>query len=161
MRKLLAGLLAVLATAGCDSTPPPVASTVSVTPGSLTLDAVGATRVVRASVADQNGKAMSGVALSWNSSSAAATVLGAGGDSAVVTAAGNGAATISASAGTATGAVTVQVTQVAASLHKAGGDEQSGAAGGALAQPVRVEARDRLGNPVAGVAVNFSVSSGG
>jgi hypothetical protein len=137
-----------------------VATTVVVTPASVTFDAVGATQVVHASVKDQNGGNMSGASLSWSSSSAAATVAGAGGDSAIVTSAGPGSASITATSGAASGAAAVQVTQVATGLQKVGGDAQTGPAGLALPTQVRVKVVDRLGAAVAGATVGFVPADG-
>lgn len=162
MRRLLFLSAAALLAAGCsDSTPPKVPTSVSISPGSVTLDAVGATRVVHATVNDQNGNAMSGQALSWASSSAAVTVLGLGGDSARVTSAASGSATVTAQAGGATGTAQVQVAQVAKTLEKASPDFLSGAPGAPLATQLRVIVRDRLGAPIAGQTVTFTVTSGG
>lgn len=159
---LLCTALALLAGACSDGgSSSSVATTVAVTPASFSLDAVGATRVVKASVKDQNGQTMSGASLTWTSSSAAATVAPAGGDSAIVTAAGNGSATITASSGSASGTGTAQVAQVATTLQKAAGDAQSGTAGAALATPLQVRVRDRLNAPVAGATVSFTVIGGG
>jgi Leishmanolysin len=162
MRKLML-CSAVLLAWGCKDgggTPPPVATQVAVLPGSVSLDAIGATRVVQARVADQNGRAMTGVAITWASSSAAVIVAGAGGDSAVVTAVGNGAANITATAGGIAGSASVQVAQVATVAQKVGGDGQTGAAGTALPAPLTLGVRDRLGGPVAGVPVTFVKLSG-
>jgi hypothetical protein len=165
MRNRLICCAAALLAWGCSdgggSTPPPVATSVSVTPGTVSLDAVGATQVVRASVLDQSGKAMPGASLTWSSSSAAVTVTAAGGDSAVVRAVGNGSATISAAAGSASGTMTAQVAQVAASVQKVAGDAQSANAGTAVATPLRAGVRDRLGAPVAGVTLTFTAIAGG
>jgi hypothetical protein len=162
MRKIVQYSAIALILAGCrDGTASSIATTVTVAPVSFSLNAIGATRVVRATVADQNGKAMRGAALAWSSSSAAATVAGAGGDSAIVTATGNGAASISATSGSVSGAVAVEVAQTASVLQKAGGDAQTGAAGVALPQPLRVVVRDRLNAPVAGVTVSFDAFGGG
>jgi hypothetical protein len=48
-----------------------------------------------------------------------------------------------------------------ASLNAVAGEDQSGAAGGALAESPTVEARDEDGAPMAGVSVRFTVTSGG
>jgi hypothetical protein len=161
MRRILACSAALLF-AGCsDSTAPSVATSVAIAPGSVGLDALGATQVVRASVADQKGKAMTGAALTWTSSSTAANIVASGGDSAVVMAVGNGAATLTATAGTASGTAQVQVAQVATSLQKVSGDGQSGGIGAQLGAQVQVQARDRLGAAVAGQAVTFTVATGG
>ena len=163
MKRALSCTVLALLLWGCSDSPsePKVATTVVVTPGSVTFDAVGATKVVHASVKDQKGGSMSGVALSWSSSSPAATVVGAGGDSAVVTAAANGTASISASTGTVAGAAAVQVAQVATVIEKASGDQQTGTVGAALPVQVRVRILDRLGSPVAGQSVTFAVTQGG
>ena len=50
---------------------------------------------------------------------------------------------------------------VARTLAKVSGDEQEGAAGGALAEPLVVRVQDQNGNPLAGVAVTFAVTAGG
>ena len=159
---LLCSAVALLAW-GCKDggTTPSVATSVAVSPGSVTFDAVGATRVVHAAVADQDGDPMPGAALSWSSSSAAVTVAGAGGDSAIVTAAGNGAATVTATSGSASGTASAQVTQVATNMQKAGGDAQTGVVGTALPVAIQARVRDRLNAPVAGVTVSFGVIGGG
>lgn len=145
---------------GSESSAPKVATTVVVTPGSISFDAVGATQVVHASVKDQKGGAMTGVPLAWSSSSASATVVGAGGDSAVVTSAANGSATITATGGAASGTGSVQVTQVAATLQKVSGDLQSAGAGAPLPAQIQVRVVDRLGAPVPGQAVTFTITQG-
>jgi hypothetical protein len=163
MKRALPCTVLALFAWGCsgDGSGPKVATSVVVTPPSVTLDAVGATQVVRASVKDQNGGTMSGVSISWSSSTTAATVVGAGGDSAVVTAAANGTASITATAGAANGSAAVQVAQVASALQKVAGDLQTGAVGTALPGVIRVKAVDRLGAPVAGQTVTFAVMAGG
>lgn len=138
-----------------------VATSVTVAPGTVNLNAVGATQVVHATVRNQNGGVMSGASLSWSSSAASATVSSLGGDSAVVTAVSNGAATITASSGSASGQAAVTVAQAVNALQKAAGDAQTGAVGAALTTQVRVRAVDRLGAPVAGATVAFAVTQGG
>ena len=162
MRKILLCSALALFVLGCkDGTSPSTPAAVTVSPGAVAMNAIGATQVVRASVTDAKGKAMRGATVTWTSSSAAVSVAGAGGDSAVVTALGNGGATVTATSGSASGTLAVQVAQVAAALQKPAGDEQTGAAGVALPQPLVVGARDRLGAPVPGVAVSFLVVGGG
>ena len=84
---------------------PPRATTVTVTPATAQLPALGATVQLSAQVFDQNGQAMA-AAVTWSSSSAAVATIDASG---LVTAAGNGAATITATAGSASGSATVTV----------------------------------------------------
>ncbi len=164
MRKLLVCTPAVLLLWGCsggDSTSAKVATTVAVTPGSISFDAIGATQVVHASVRDQNGGAMAGVPVTWSTSSAAATVTPLGGDSATVTSAANGSASVTATGASVSGSASVQVAQVVTQVQKFGGDAQIGSVSGTLPAAVRVKLVDRLGVGVAGKTVNFAVSAGG
>ena len=114
----LAASSVVLGTAsGCGDSatePPPPApdpsrpTMVTVTPATSQLTALGATVQLNAEVRDQNGLAMAGTTLTWVSNATAiATVDGTG----LVTAVGNGTATITASAGPASGSAAVTVTQ--------------------------------------------------
>src|SRR5574341_1068797 len=64
---------------------------------------------------------------------------------------GGSPVTFTASANSATATQTVKVS----------GDSQVGIVGSTLAQPLVVEVRDALSNPVAGVTVSFTVTSGG
>ncbi|HYW07714.1 MAG TPA: leishmanolysin-related zinc metalloendopeptidase [Longimicrobium sp.] len=162
MRKILFVAASLVIAAGCsDSTDPSVPSTVVIAPTTVSLDAIGATQVVRAAVSDQKGKAMTGVELTWTSSTPSVTVLGAGGDSALVTSVSNGSAVVTARAGDASGTVEARVAQAPARMEKAGGDTQTGPAGAVLGTPLRVQLRDRLGVPVAGQTVTFAVVTGG
>ena len=87
---------------------PPRPTTVTVSPATAELTALGATVQLTAEVRDQSGQVMGGVTVTWASSSTAvATVNGSG----LVTAAGNGTATITATAGSASGSATVTVAQ--------------------------------------------------
>ena len=92
-------------------TPPPDApwpTTVTVTPATTQLTALGATVQLSAEVRDQNGQVMAGAGVTWTSSNASvATVSGSG----LVTAAGNGTATITATAGSVSGSAAVTVAQ--------------------------------------------------
>ena len=92
---------------------PPRATTVTVTPATTELTALGATVQLAAEVRDQNGQAMAGAAVSWASSDAAVATVGAAG---LVTAVSNGAATITATSGSASGSATVAVAQAVAAV---------------------------------------------
>ena len=85
-----------------------VPTTVTVTPSSASLSALGETVQLTATVRDQNGNVMPGVVVSWSSSAPTAATVDAAG---LVTAAGNGSATVAATAASARGtaAVTVSV----------------------------------------------------
>ena len=87
---------------------PPRPTTVAVTPATAQLGALGATVQLSAEVRDQNGQAMAGAAVTWASDATAVATVGGSG---LVTAAGNGPATITATAGSASGIATVTVAQ--------------------------------------------------
>lgn len=139
----------------------PFVTNITVTPTNFTLDAIGDTAQLTATVTAQDGRPLPGASVTWASDNAAATVNASG----LVTAVGNGTARITATAndatGTATGTATANISQQVDNLAKTGGDGQTGEVGTALATALGARANDRLGNPVAGVNVVFSVSAGG
>lgn len=135
----------------------PVVTNITVTPTNFTLDAIGDTAQLAATVTAQDGRPLPGASVTWASDNAAATVNASG----LVTAVGNGTARITATANSATGTATANVSQQVDNLAKTGGDGQTGEVGTALATALGARANDRLGNPVAGVNVVFSVSAGG
>ena len=85
---------------------PPRPTTITVTPATADLAALGATVQLTAEVRDQNGNAMAGASVSWASGASEVATVSASG---LVTAAGNGTATITASAGGASGSAMVTV----------------------------------------------------
>ena len=109
-------ILAALASAkGCgDGDSPtgmpdvPRPTTLAVSPTTAELTAFGATVQLAAEVRDQNAEVVAGGTVAWVSSSPAVATVD---DSGLVTAAGNGVATITASAGTASGSAEITVTQ--------------------------------------------------
>jgi len=137
--------------------PPPVPTTVTVTSGSTTITAIGGTVQLTAQVLDQNGAVMS-TPVTWSSSATGVATVSSGG---LVTAAGPGTATITGTAGSASGNVTITVDQQPAEVGKVSGDAQTGVAGSALGDPVSVSVQDSNGNGVAGESVTFAVTSGG
>lgn len=153
-------LLGALAACGKDSTPPLVATSLSASVNSLSLDAVGATASFSVTVRDQNGTVMpNAVPAATSSAPAVATV--SGGASPTVTAVANGSAVITISAGRASATVPVTVTQVPVAPSKVAGDAQTATVATALGGAIRVKLQDRLGSPVAGVAVSFTPAIGG
>ena len=87
---------------------PPRPTTVKVSPAATELVALGATVQLSAEVQDQNGQVMAGATVTWASSAAAVATVDASG---LVTAVADGSATITATAGSASGSATVLVAQ--------------------------------------------------
>ncbi|HYR07721.1 MAG TPA: leishmanolysin-related zinc metalloendopeptidase [Longimicrobium sp.] len=158
MRKLLIASAAALLAGGCsDGTQASVATQMAMRPTSVTMDAVGATRVVRAVVLDQHGEEMPGAQIQW--ASEGVTVTGLGGDSARITSVRAGTSTYTATSGSASGTGTVEVTQTLVTASRMGEVAPTTVAGTAI--PVRVLLQDRLGAPVPGLSVEFTVRDGG
>ena len=107
---VMAALAAACGDGGTEPPPPdpPRPATVTVTPATVQITALGATVQLAADVRDQHGQVMAGATVNWSSSTAAVVTVDASG---LVTAAGNGMATITASAGSASGMAAVSVMQ--------------------------------------------------
>ena len=153
-------LLLSLGLAGCGliTGNAPEASTIVISPSSITFDAIGATATLSAEVRDQNDQILENAVVTWSSSDPnVATISPAG----LVTAVTNGTATITAAAGAASGSVNLSVTQLATMLEKVSGDGQLGPAGEPLPESLVVQIHDRLGNPAIGVPVEFQIIEGG
>jgi hypothetical protein len=151
-----------LLAAGCAltlacGTEPPAPTKVVVTPPSVVLTALGQTLQLTAAVADQHGDPIT-AEVSWSSSDDAVASVSPTG---LVTALAAGEAQIIASAGEATTRIDATVSQELATLQAKSGNAQVGVAGTALAQPLVVVAKDARGNPIAGLAVSFTVAQGG
>jgi Bacterial Ig-like domain (group 1) len=159
---------------GGESTPPPVATTLTAN-SATTLTATAGTAVATAPsvlVRDQNGNAMAGVPVAFNVGTGGGSVTGAAAitnSSGVATVGGwtlgtsVGANTLIASTGSLT-PVTFTATAAAgaaASITKTAGDAQTAPAGSAVPIPPSVTIKDANGNPVAGAAVSFAVTAGG
>jgi hypothetical protein len=143
---------------GTTAPPTPVPTKIDVSATTLTLDGVGATQQLTASVKDQTGAAISGAAITWSTSAAAvATVSDAG----VVAAVAKGTATVTAASGSLTGTAAITVNQTPTTLSKVSGDAQTGAAGTALTNPLVVKVSDPKGSGISGVAVTFAITAGG
>lgn len=136
----------------------PVPTSIEIAPGNQNLDAIGATQQLTATVRDQNNNAMSGASVTWSDGgSGVATVNSSG----LVTAEDNGTETITASSGSVSANTTVTVQQVPAAFSKVEGDGQTATVGDALPASLVAQINDRLDNPIAGVDLEFAVTSGG
>jgi len=156
---LAAAALVVWACSSTPTTPTPVPTTVVVTPTPVTLDALGLTQQLLASVRDQNGAAMSGQTVTWASSATAVASVNA--TSGLVTAEDNGSATITATSGSINGTASVTVAQVADQVQKTSGDAQTAVVAQALTDSLVAQVDDSEGNPIEGATVNFAASAGG
>ena len=141
-----------------DPAPPPLPdvpkpASVSVSPASATLSALGETVQLAAEVRDQNGRPMAGATVSWASSADSVVTVSPAG---LARAAGNGAATVTASAGaSASGTAAVTVMQIARSVVVRPAADTL-LAGDTLR--LAAEAFDANGHPVAGAEFAWSSS---
>ena len=112
----LALALVVLATAcGEDPVePPPVPTTVTISPETAALVSLGESVQLTATVRDQHGQVMTGVSVTWWSRDASVVTVSSGG---LVTAEGNGTAVVEASAGNAVGTAEMTTQQEPAEVR--------------------------------------------
>ena len=158
----LSAVLAIVAlTKGCGDgenpaappTPEPARpTTVTVSPATHELTALGITVQLSAEVRDQNARVMGGATVTWTSSASSMATVDASG---LVTAAGNGTATITASAGSASGSAVVTVMQSVASVEVSPSAETIGL--GSTLQ-LTAEAFDGNGHAVAGAEFSWESS---
>ena len=168
MNRSLAGVVLAVGASivlGCgDSTAPPAPTSIVFSPPSVTLDAIGASQLVTATVLDQHGKAMPNAVITWSSNTpdvGIQPIVTASVPSANVIASINGSGTVLAATGTIQANLPVTVAQVAATIQKVAGDQQLGTVGRPVPRVVAVRVVDRLGTPVANQHVTFSIASGG
>lgn len=161
MSRLASGLVILVLACGDGATEPPAPppdpprpTTITVSPATAELNALGATEQLTAQVRDQNGQAITGASVSWASSRAAVATVSAAG---LVTAADNGTATITATAGEASGTARVTVMQSVTSVELSPSADTV-----ALGDTLRlgVEAFDSNGRFVAGAVLAWSSSDG-
>ena len=133
--------------------PAPVATSLTVTPASAELAALGETVQFAAEVRDQNGQAMAAAPVTWSSSDAAVATVGSAG---LVTAVSNGSATVTAMSGGAAGAAEITVEQAVAEVEVS----PSGATLVSLGDTVRLVAgaADANGHPVADAEFEWATS---
>lgn len=135
----------------------PRATTITVSPSSVTMTFLGQTLSLTASVGDQNGQPFN-TTVTWSTADAGvATVSTAG----VVTAVGNGTTTVHAGAGTASGSVSISVQQVASQVTLVSGDGQAATVGATLLEGLVAQSNDAGGSPVPSIDIAFEVAAGG
>ena len=125
--------------------PTPVATTITISPASATLRALGETIQLTTTVRDQSGQVMAGAVVTWPSGDGSvASVSGTG----LVSALGNGRATITATAGTATGSAEITVVQEVSTVTVSPAADTLVAPGDTVR--LSADAADANGNAVAG-----------
>jgi hypothetical protein len=153
----------------------PVASNLASVSGNNQSGTVGTplSNPLTVKVTDANGKPVSGVAVTFavqsggGSLSATKATSDASGLASTTLTLGTtvGLNVVTASSGTLAGSpVTFNLSGLAgpaSALFAVSGSPQNGSAGQPLASPFTVKASDAYGNPVAGVAITFTVTSGG
>jgi hypothetical protein len=154
-----AAVVAVLG--GCGGAEPfvPVPSGLQLSATSVTLDAIGDTAILTASVLDQNGDPIPGEQVTWSTEDPATVSINS--VSGLMTAVAVGSAIITAVADTFSATALATVSPVPAALAKIAGDEQSAGFGGTLPNNVTVQVKDRLGFSIQGASVVFAVTQGG
>lgn len=140
----------------CSEPERPAAVTVS--PGTITMDAIGDTKQLTAKATDKDGKELTDAIFTWASS--AASVVGVD-SSGQVSALAPGTSDVTATAGGVSGTAKVTVAQVISKVEAASGAQQTGTVGQGLPQQLVVRVRDRLDNAVPGAAVTLTVSPNG
>lgn len=134
-------------------TQPPRATTLTVTPATANLTALGAVVQLSAQVRDQRGQPIAGAPVTWSSGDASVATVDAAGLAAGV---GNGTATITAVSGSASGSATVTVEQVVATVAVSPAADTLLAAGDTVR--LSAEAFDGNGHAVAGAEFAWSSS---
>lgn len=134
---------------------PPRATTMTVTPATAELTALGATVQLSARVLDQNGQAMTGAAVAWSTGDAAVATVGTSG---LVTAISNGAATITATSGTASAGAQIAVAQAVSAVRVSPGSLALLPGDTARLEATALDSRD---NKVPDIAFEWSSSDAG
>ena len=152
---LLASLALGWACGGDSATAPEPArpTTVTVSPATRELTALGTTVQLSAEVRDQNARVMAGATVTWTSSANSVATVNASG---LVTVAGNGTATITASVGSASGSAVVTVMQSVASVEVSPSVYELTALGQTV--QLTAEAFDENGHAVAGAEFSWESS---
>ena len=130
-----------------------VVSSVTVAPAEANFAALSDTLRLTAEAFDANGHAVAGAEFSWGTSDDSVAAVDASG---LVTAVANGTATITATAGEASGSTTVNVAQVVSSVTVAPAEANFGALGDTLR--LTAEAFDANGHAVAGAEFSWESS---
>ena len=154
----LAGVALVWACGGDSPAAPPTPeparpATVTVSPTTAELTALGATVQLTAEVRDQNARVMAGATVTWSSGDTSVATVDASG---LVTAVAKGVATITASGGEVAGSAVVTVTQSVATVEVSPSVAELTALGATV--QLTAEAFDANGHAVAGADFSWESS---
>ena len=154
----LLGTMALVAACGGGGSEPPVPTTITLSPTTVSFTALGQTQQLAPTITDQRGDPVDPSGVDWDSGDDLVATVSPGG---LVTAEGPGTAQITAAVGGIAAIAQVSVTQTLANFESVSGNAQAAPAGQPLALQLVVEASDALGNPIVGLAVDFTVTQGG
>lgn len=149
-------LLPLLSSCG-DSTSAPVPDRIVITPGNITLEALGLSQQFSAQVQDKKGKVLPDYAITWSSLNESVAAVSASG---LATGLKRGTTSIQAASEGLTGSAVLKISPVPAEILKEGGDGQTGALSQELAEDLEIQVLDSQGNPVEGASVSFNVLAG-
>ena len=151
----LALLLAVAACGGSGGSDPQVPAEITLNSTNVTLDAVGQSVQLTASVLDENGDPLPDAPVAWESDDPTIVAVSATG---LLIGQGPGTAVVTATAGDVSTSADV-VVESTASLEAIEGNGQTAAPNTAVPTPPAVQVRDASSAPVSGVQVRFEVGS--
>jgi len=153
---LLIALVIGLTNCGSDGTGPG-GNSVSISRTSVTLNFLGETTQLTATVSNSKGVPVSGQ-VTWSSNAPTVATVSSNG---LVTAISDGQATLTATSGSLSATASATVQQVPTSLSVISGNTQSDTVGQLLVEPLVVRAEDQGGTAVSAVSISFSISQGG
>ncbi len=139
----------------------PRASLISLTAEKVNLNAIGASASINATALDENSSALLDAKVSWLSSNEEVASIEQTGNAIKITALRPGTTVLLAESGDGTSELTVNVSQVPASMTRVNGDGQRGQVEGALDENLVVRVNDAGGSPIEGAIVRFAVSKKG
>lgn len=134
----------------------PVPTGIVLSSSAVTLDAIGATAQLTATVKDQNGNPISGAVPTWTSDNASVATVSMSG---LVTAVAAGSTTVHAAAGSAKADASVSV--FVGTMSAVAGNNQIGLVGYPVNVRPAVKITGSANTPVSGLTVTFALASGG